>query len=628
MKKKIIQALAVAAILSGAYAAGHGAVILRATAGNASDAAVWALPHEAGTASQQGPAKTEPAATKPENGESAPGNAAAGNLLSPLDIPLLVSGNVGELRGNHFHSGVDFKTQGVTGKTVRAVAPGYVARIAVSPGGYGKALYLNHPDGTTSVYGHVERFTPEIERYVHEQQYRRQSFSVDLYPPREMFRYERGEQIASSGNRGSSGGPHLHFEIRETASQQALNVLAEKMIPVKDGIAPRIVTLYYIEVDTVQGVPVHTTRYSRSVRQSAGGQYALPDTAALKISPRGYFAAEVSERKDGAGNALGPYRIESTLDGKPVFSFTMDRINFSLSRYAQAVALYPESRGKRNGVYRLTVLPNNPLPLFRGTVNRGIVSLPDDRPHRMEIILTDDNGNRSTLAFNLRNGLPPRTPKAETGSADLRLTPVRWDKPFSLSGESFRVEIPARALYESILLETGTGPRPAYAYSPLYKIHTDGVLLHSNITVSLDAGELPAGLRSKALLGRLSGKTPVAAGGAWSDGEVTAKVRSFGNYFVAVDTVAPRIMPEFKERENMQGKRSLSLIVSDNFSGIGSYEAAIDGKWALFEHDPKTRRITHYFDDDRWQTGVTHHLELTVTDVKGNRTLFKSSYVR
>ena len=147
-------------------------------------------------------------------------------VSSPVRFPMLLSANYGELRGNHFHSGIDIKTQGVIGKPIYAIADGTVARIAVSPSGFGKALYMDHPDGTTSVYGHLERFTDEIEDYIHEIQYARRSFAVDVTPPAGMFHYQRGEQIAVSGNRGSSGGPHLHLEVRETASQRPLNILA------------------------------------------------------------------------------------------------------------------------------------------------------------------------------------------------------------------------------------------------------------------------------------------------------------------------------------------------------------------------------------------------------------------
>lgn len=611
-----------------------------------------------GTQTAEEPQKSEgPGGAKDAQG--AKGVSGGYGFTPPLDISLLLSGNMGELRGNHFHSGVDFKTQGVIGKPVRAIAPGYVARISVSPGGFGKAIYINHPNGMTSVYGHVESFTPEIDRYVREEQYRRQSFPVELTLPADRFRFNQGDLVAYSGNRGSSGGPHLHFEVRETASQQPLNVIALKMFSLADNIAPRIATLYYIEVDTVRGIPVHTARFSKTVQTNAAGKASLSDTAALKVAPRGYFGIELHERKNGADNLMGAYKIAVRLDGRQVFGYTMDRMNFSLTRYAQAVTLFPQSLGKRNNVYRLAVLPNNPLPYYKGTAGRGVVALNDAVRHEVEIEVEDDAGNTSVLAFKVITGLAPRSAvnggrgngaagsgptggaaadtgakaapgngaKSAGGSALLEEIPVAWEKPFHLDGQGFTMDLPARALYESILLTTAAKPATAYAYSPLYVIHPPDVPLHSAMTLSIEAPDLPLRLRGKALLGLL-GNTRTAVGGVWSNGRVTANVRSFGTFYVAVDTVAPRITPNFAQGENFQGKKSMSLIISDDFSGIASYKGTIDGQWALFEHDPKTKRITHVFDDTRPAQGTRHQLQVEVTDAKGNRGIFSGTFLR
>ena len=284
-------------------------------------------------------------------------------FVSPVSFPVLLSANYGELRGNHFHSGIDVKTQGVINKPIRAIADGTVVRIAVSPSGFGKALYINHPNGTTSVYGHLERFSDSIERYIHEIQYVRKSFAVDVTPPAGKFVFKQGEQIALSGNRGSSGGPHLHLEVRETDSQRPLNLLARGMLQVRDTIPPKPVVLYYIGVDTVQGVPVHTVRWKLSVRRDARGNYTLLDTAALRVARNGYFAVEAEEKKNGTDNPMGVYAFDVTYDGKPAFSMVVDRIGFDVGRYCYAAALYPQSRATRNGVYRLYKLPNNRLPV-------------------------------------------------------------------------------------------------------------------------------------------------------------------------------------------------------------------------------------------------------------------------
>lgn len=543
-------------------------------------------------------------------------------VSSPVRFPLLLSANYGELRGNHFHSGIDIKTQGVIGKPIYAIADGTVARIAVSPSGFGKALYMDHPDGTTSVYGHLERFTDEIEDYIHEIQYARRSFAVDVTPPVGMFHYQRGEQIAVSGNRGSSGGPHLHLEVRETASQRPLNILARGILEVNDSIPPRPVVLYYIEIDTVQGVPVHTMRQKRTVRRDAAtGVYMIQDTSALRISRNGYFAVEAAEKKNGTANPMGIYTFDVLYDGVEAFSMEVDRVPFDVGRYCYAAALYPQSRKTRNGVYKLYRGPHNRLPLY-GRGSNGVLTLADRETHRVEVVMYDDCGNSSTLVVPVVWGLQPRKERPQG-------IPVKWSENFRYDEGGLSLTIPQKALFESILLDLSTKTRPSYAYSPLYVVHTADVPVYGSITVQIDASELPVHLRDKALVGSVSANGHrSSAGGAWKEGKVTTKTRSFGTFYIAVDTVAPRITPKFKDNDDFSSRRSMSVKISDDFSGVASYSATIDGEWALFEYDPKSATLTHYFDDTRWDRGVVHTLKLTVVDGKGNRTTETIRYKR
>ena len=568
--------------------------------------------------------RVEPAAVSGQ--ATAPSGQAIG-YASPLNIPLRLSANYGELRGGHFHAGIDIKTQGVIGKPVFAMDDGYVSRINVSPSGFGKALYITHPDGRMTVYGHLERFTEPIEAYVHELQYARKTFALDFAPPETRFPVKRGERIGLSGNRGSSGGPHLHLEVREGAAQRPLNVLARGFLKVPDTIPPVVKKLYYVSVDTVQGIPLHTVRLSLPVGRTASGGYALPDTVPLPVTANGYFAVEAEEKKNGTSNPMGIYEAEVSKDGEPCFSMTVDRIGFELGRYSYAVALYPESRGTRNGVYRLCALPNNPLPIYGKDARRGMLSFEEGRTHRMEITLGDDCKNRSTLAFDVRlASAADGTDEEQDRPSGI---PVRWNSDYRYGGEGLWFAIPRGALYESILLRMQTKPRPAYGYSPLYTVHTPDVPLHKSIRVSIDASELPEHLQSKALIGSIGADgRRSSAGGSWKEGKVSTDTRSFGTFYIAVDTVPPRIAPAFKADADFGSRETIAVKISDDFSGIGSYSATIDGQWALFELDAKTGTLTHYFDDKRWEKGKTHELVLTVTDTKGNRAVYKKSYRR
>lgn len=548
---------------------------------------------------------------------------APADFKDPMRIPIVLSANCFELRPHHFHGGIDIKTQGVIGKGIYSVADGYVVRVAVSPGGYGKALYIRHPNGTTSVYGHVEQFYDELEAHVYEQQYAQRSFRVDLSFAPDRFPVTQGQLVALSGNRGSSGGPHLHFEIRDGAGRP-LNILAHGFMTVADTIPPRPSAIYYVQLDSVQGVPVHRLGKRIPLRRTASGSYAPAAGDTVEIGAQGYFAVEATEYKNGTQNAMGLYRIEAAYDGETVFGLEADRVPFDVTRFVNALILYSQKE-RRNQTYRLYVLPNNPLSIYRNVRNRGMIAPPDNRPRPVEIRMEDEAGNQSRVAFTAVRRVMPSLPAPEG-------MPAAWWKEFAYDRDGLKVFIPARALYESIFFRASVRdvPIPSYAYSPLYEVHTDEEPLQSSVTISIAADSLPAALRGKALLGRVSpaGKRSAAGGGWTRGGFVETKTREFGTYYIAVDTIVPRIVPEFRNGDSMAGQGSLSVKVTDDFSGVETWSAQLDGRWALFEYDPKNDRLTHVFDDIRWETGCKHNLTLHVADAKGNRATFTASYFR
>ena len=266
----------------------------------------------------------------------------------------LYSANFGEMRPNHFHSGVDIKTDGVTGKPVVAAADGYVVRIAVSPGGYGRALYIAHPDGTTTVYGHLERFRTDIESYLRYKRYEQGRSNVDFTCKPSLFPVRAGDTVALSGNSGMSFGPHLHFEVRRSSDQRTLNTLAAKLLPVRDRIAPRIMRLHYVEVDSLGDVPVHSRPRTFDVVRRSEGDYALRQTQPVAVGRRGYFIVECSDRKDEVHNTFGIYRLTEEVDGEVRYEYRMDGFLFGDTRYCNAVSYYPMQLSSRNEVIRLT----------------------------------------------------------------------------------------------------------------------------------------------------------------------------------------------------------------------------------------------------------------------------------
>lgn len=549
--------------------------------------------------------------------------------VSPLNYPLSLAGNFGEVRPNHFHSGVDFKTGGVIGKEVVSVADGYISRIFVSPFGYGKALYITHPEmGTMSVYGHLDRFAPEIEAYVKSEQYRRRSYAVDLYLSPSTFPVSQRQFIAYSGNTGSSGGPHLHFEIREGASQKPVNTIARGIYDVQDDIRPNIVSVSVVEVDTVKGVPIHTLTQRRVAVKGEDGNFVLSNRHPFVIKKPSYFAVEITDRKNNVGNIFAVYKMEVKRSGKDYFGYTLDAFSFGETKYVNTLALYPHTNKTRNDIIRTYISPNNYLSVYDNVVDRGIIkpaSIKGEEP--IDLAVWDDSGNKSTISFVIAAGEPEET-VPETFMTPGR--PVWWLSGCRYIDSACSVTIPEKALYESVLLNIlYDSTIMKGGYSPAVCFGDSGVPLHKSINIGISDKYLPVTLRDKALLAVVNEKTGrlSSAGGAWKNGYVTANVGAFGKYCIAVDTIPPVIRPLFTDGQSLSGKESISFRITDDFSGIDKWHATIDGAWMLFEYEPKERKITHYFDAGRIEKGKKHDIILTVTDGKGNRKVYEGTFV-
>lgn len=558
-----------------------------------------------------------------------------GYYRAPMDIPMFPSANFAETRPNHFHSGIDIKTQGVEGEKLYSVADGYISRIGVAPGGYGRSLYITHNNGTTSVYGHMQRFAPEIEKYVDNERYLRKLHNVDLFPDAGKFPVERGGFIGYSGNSGSSGGPHLHLEIRETATQKPLNVLARGYVEMKDDIAPKIVNLYYIEIDTVGIVPVYSKPRLLGVKSVVLGEYRLNGTDTVTVGPKGYFVIEVTDRKNDSDNTMGVYDVSLSLDDAEIFGFKLDQFDFADTRYVNSLMQYDMQEGSRNQLLRLARQGNNKLQIFRNVKSGGLVMPQDSLVHPVSIIVSDDTGNVSTLSFNVKKD----TQSGQFYSAnDVQGIPVDCYRTFSQSLPGIEVTIPAGALYEPIFFhqsqeaavaaENGNAVK---TLSGIFTLHDPKTPIHSSITLSLTVPDgVVQEIYPKLCLASVSadGKRFSYAGGSYVDGVVKGTLRSFGKYCIVADTIPPVITASFANGADLRNAKSVYFTLKDGFSGISSYNATIDGQWIAFEQN-NSGRITHHFDPARVEyKGQKHKLVLEVTDGKGNTTKLTREFTR
>ncbi len=524
---------------------------------------------------------------------------------SPVDFPIELAGSFAELRGGHFHSGIDVKTGGQSGRNVYAVADGFVSRIKVSPFGFGKALYIEHPNGYTSVYAHLSRFSGPMAGYVEEMQYRKKSFAIDLYLTPHRFEVKKGDIVAKSGNSGSSSGPHLHFEIRKTAGQEPVNpqILG---IAVQDHRAPQILELL------VYGPSSFPQSYK--LRKGEAG-YVLANKENILEVPAGRvaFGIRVIDRMDKNSGKLGVYLSRVEAGGRVIFEWRGDRFSFSESRYANAHMDYALKKKEGKLVERLFKLPGDRLSMYGSLLDDGRLTLAPGETMPVLIVVRDASGNESRLSFKV-NGLATRR-QARLRPKSKRMLPGRAS--YFESG-AFRIIIPEGALYDSIYFHfsVDSSMHKEGRMSPLFRIHDPGDPLHKKAVINILQSDFPESLKKRAVAVRVEDDESYYYTGEWSGPVFIFRTREFGNYYLSVDSTAPSIeKPAFPE--SPRPGDLLSIGIEDEESGIDKYNAYLDGRWWLMEYDYKKKRLTGTL-PEFLKTGE-HVIRVSVSDKAGNR---------
>ncbi len=541
----------------------------------------------------------------------------------PVDIPLVLSGNFGELRSNHFHSGIDIKTQGKTGLPIYAAADGEISRIRISPYGFGLALYLDHPNGQTTVYGHLMSFRDDIQEYAKKIQYERKSFDVDLAIPKGTFSVNKGDQIALSGNTGGSGGPHLHFEIRDTDSQHPLNPLLFNF-PIKDEIKPKILSaaIYPLTDDShvygkAQKTLIETVFY--------GGAYHLKGNPTVPVYGNIGFGLQTIDYLNGSWSKCGIYEIKLKVDNQAIYSFQMNELSFDETRYLNSYIDYEYYRTNYRRLQKSWVEPGNKLSNYRKLINGGIVDLSDEEVHDIDYEVIDTYGNKSTLSFRVQSKQMNIVPKERNGKL------ISYKQKATIEKEQLKAVFEPGTFYSDFYMDLETKPANNLYYSKLYQVQDDHHPVHQHYSLKIKADGLPSELRDKALIAAVSEKSgrKWSMGGNYENGWITARVRQLGTFAISVDTVAPKIKPlSIYNNSRLTEPNCIRFKISDDFSGIASYNGQIDGNWVLFEYDAKNALITYYFDKKRFQFDQKHELKLRVKDGKGNTTEYLATFYK
>ena len=514
---------------------------------------------------------------------------------APLDIPLILSGTFAELRGNHFHGGIDIKTQGRSGLKVSAVADGYVSRISVSPYGYGNALYLRHPEGYTTVYGHLNAFYPELEQWIEEQLRDRSKNNGNLYPNANQFPVSRGQLVAFSGNTGGSFGPHLHFEIRDTKTEEPLNPL-EFGIQVKDTRKPDLRGLMWTD---------------RDFRDY--GTFKEGDTVEI-YSTKG-FDVFTTDKQDGANNNNGVYLIEASANGQVFFTAHYNRINFNTSRFINAHINYPRYATQRVRYTRLYELENNPLkitntypimnPSFQAS--KGWISVAEDSIVQVEVSILDYEKNQRNLTFYLiGSAVLDDYSKAET---------LDWQRDNDLAIGPIKVHIPSGALYNTDEFNLFKKGDNTYVIGEAY------VPLQKHMTLSWELDSLKQRKQGWFVWEYDNRGKKSAITGERKDAVLEIKTRSTGSYQLDQDLKKPevRIVKNTPSLRSNSSFKEIQVHAADDKTGIDRYSARIDGSFARIDFDYKKELLKVIIPKEL--VAGNHNLRIVVIDGVGNTTV-------
>ena len=527
---------------------------------------------------------------------------------NPLEIKPSLAGNYGELRPNHFHAGIDLKTAGREGLNVLSAGDGFVSRVKISPYGYGKAVYIDHPEGYTTVYAHLQSLNDSIDRYVKKYQYEQESFEIDIYPGKNDLPVSSGDVIALTGNTGGSGGPHLHFEVRETKSEVPRNPLLFNF-PVSDS-----------KKHILQAIGLAPIGSTSEVNNSKKSMHARADGGNLKASQpievRGQFGVEVSgyDSQDGSYNKNGIYKVKLMVDGSQISTFTADSIAFDVSRHLNALIDYSYYFFSKARFLRLYRLPGNKLENIRYQ-DDGILNL-NAGMHEIIVIAEDVAGNEEHVSFKV-NVLPGDKMSAEAEQ-------IKWNIPYIYESEHIHVYLPAGTVYENTLVEIEESMLGGF---PVISILEQEIPVQEPFVISITAE--PTSIKKGTVIAQFteSGRPIRSLSTSINENTLSAESRSFGRFSLYIDDQEPRITSINFSNNKTWSSGKIKFKVNDNFSGIQSYSAFINGKWVLMEYEPKQEMLSIDVKEINKSDDV-QDFKLNVTDGAGNVATFDGRFYR
>lgn len=518
------------------------------------------------------------------------------SFAPPFDFPITFSGNFGEIRANHFHGGLDFKTGGVSGKPVRALADGYVSRIRVTHGS-GYVLHVTYNNGYTTINRHLSAFVGEMARRVEDLQYQKENWEVDITPAPDEYPVHTGQVIALSGNTGYSFGPHLHLDLIEEKTGDYVDPLPFFKKKIRDHTAPR-----------AQGIMLFPQRGEGVVNGSQ-----KPQTFSLKpkkpITAWGVIGTAIRayDYMEGASNRYGVHTVVLEVDSQEVFRSVVDRFSDPENRYINSWAY---------GQYMKSFIdPGNQLRMLHApNGNRGLILIDEERPYHFTYTLSDALGNTSKVSFTVQGKRMEVKPVRHREKYILH-----WDRVNILQEPGLQVVIPKGMLYEDAYLNYTTRADSG-DIALTYRLHDTNIPLHSYCDMSIALRRMPVEDSTKYYVAGVNRRgKKYYVGGSYEDRRMKVRIRELGTYTVDVDTLSPTLTPVNPKSWGRTGR--IVLKPRDRETGIASYRGTIDGHYALFgKPNSINGNLVCELKHARIEKGKTHRLEMTVTDRCGNRT--------
>lgn len=535
---------------------------------------------------------------------------------SPLDIPVLLGGSFGELRSNHFHAGLDIKTQGKQGLNIYATADGYVSRIKVQQFGYGKAIYITHPNGYTTVYGHLSKFNEEIESYVKSVQYKKENYATgNLYFQDDKFPVKKGEIIALSGDTGGSGGPHLHYEIRNTASENIINPLLFGL-KVEDTIPPTFQSLKVYSLNNEARINQQKKSFQIPIKNIGKGNYV-----ADRISASGTigFGVSVFDRFNKAPNKNGIFSLEMYVNGKRFYYHDVETFSFSESKLINLHIDYEHFKKYKRKYQKTHKVTPNKLSTYEELINNGKINIENGLNYNIQIVAKDFEGNSSTIKIPV---VGKESNIIFTEQKDTTHYKVIANNFSKFKNENVTIAFPKNTFYEDIYLDFKVDEGIA-------KIHNPTVPLHKSFTITFNVSKYSEVDKQQLYIANLEfPKYPRYQFTRKKDSTFFTTTKTLGKYSLIIDSKEPTIkILYFKDQQWISNLNTLKVKINDIGSGIKNWRATIDGEWILMEYNHKKRILTYNFNDKKL-VGSKHIFKLVVSDNVGNTNELSTTFFK